>query len=129
MTAKHYRELVVWQKAMDLVQEVYEITRRFPKEEVFGLTSQVRRAAVSIRSNIAEGQSRGRREFIHFLSIAKGSLSEVETQIAIALRLGYVKAADTARLDGLAAEVGKLLNGLSRSIEKLATGHRQLATV
>lgn len=128
MTVKQYSDLIAWQKAMDLVEGVYQITNGFPKSEVYGLTSQLRRAAVSIPSNIAEGQSRGSREFVHYLEIAHGSLSETETQIEIARRLGYV---DKDRLAGFiqqAAEVGRLIHGLSRSIEKLATGHRALAT-
>jgi four helix bundle protein len=128
MTVKQYSDLIAWQKAMDLVEGVYQITDGFPKSEVYGLTSQLRRASVSIPSNIAEGQSRRRREFVHCLEVAHGSLSETETQMEIARRLGYV---DQSRLAGFiekAAEVGRLIHGLSRSIEKLATGHRALAT-
>jgi len=102
---------------MDLVEDVYRSTKAFLKEELFGLCSQLRHAAVSVPSNIAEGQSRTSREFVHFLTMARGSFSEIETQILIA--------ADGSRRT---AEVGKLTNGLSRSIEKLATGHRPLAT-
>ncbi len=85
MTGKNYRDLIAWQKAMDLIEQVYRATASFPKEEVYGLTSQARRSAVSIPSNIAEGQ--GRRttgEFLHQLSVAHGSLRELETQILIA---------------------------------------------
>ncbi|HUA87050.1 MAG TPA: four helix bundle protein [Bryobacteraceae bacterium] len=123
MTVKSYCELIAWQKAMDLVEEVYKITKRFPKEELYGLTNQLRRAAVSIPSNIAEGQSRGSRDFVRFLSIAHGSLSETETQMEIAVRLGYAKRTDLARFAGLAAEVGRLINGLSNSIEKHAAAN------
>jgi four helix bundle protein len=85
-----YKELIVWQKAMTLVQEVYRITNSFPKEEVFGLTSQIRRAAVSIPSNIAEGRSRRtRKDFGQFLAIAYGSAAELETQLLIAKSLNY----------------------------------------
>src|ERR1041385_1021104 len=87
MKVKNYQELIVWQRAMDLVEEVYRISRGFPREEVYGLTSQIRRASVSIPSNIAEGQ--GRRttpDFVKHLSIAYGSLREVETQALIAHR-------------------------------------------
>ena len=128
MTVKQYSELVAWQKAMELVEDVYQITNGFPKNEVYGLTSQLRRAAVSIPSNIAEGQSRGSREFVHFLCIAHGSLSEAETQMEIARRLGYLDKERLAAFMQKAAEVGRLIHGLSRSIEKLATGHRALAT-
>lgn len=88
MTVRHYSDLIVWQKAMDLVVHVYEVTESFPQREVFGLTNQVRRAAVSIPSNIAEGQGRGTtKDFLHFLAIARGSLQEVETQLLLAYRL------------------------------------------
>ena len=114
---KHYEDLLVWQKAMDLVVEVYELTRGFPTDERFGLCSQMRRAAVSIPSNIAEGQ--GRRtagEFLNLLSNAKGSLNELETQLKLSQRLDYCET-PTPLLDRV-SEVGRLLNGLSRSLER-----------
>jgi four helix bundle protein len=86
-----YKDLIVWQKAMDLTEMVYQATKAFPREELYGLTNQVRRAAVSIPSNIAEGQARqSTAEFRNFLSLARGSLAEVETQLMIAQRLGYL---------------------------------------
>jgi four helix bundle protein len=86
-----YRDLVVWQKAMELVTEIYKATERFPKEEIYGLTSQLRRAAISVPSNIAEGQGRlTKKEFHHFLGYARGSLLEMETQLLIAQNLGYL---------------------------------------
>jgi four helix bundle protein len=116
---KSYRDLVVWQKAMDLVTATYRITARFPREETYGLTSQLRRAAVSIPSNIAEGQGRrGLAEFRHFLRQASGSLMELETQVLIAERLGYVTSSDARDLLQSAAEVGKVLNGLVNSLQK-----------
>jgi four helix bundle protein len=100
---------------MDLVEEVYSSTRMFPREEVYGLATQARRAVVSIPSNIAEGHSRrGTREFVHHLSIAHGSLSEVETQMLIALRLGYLKDEQVARFNETASEVGRLMNALEK---------------
>ena len=118
MPVRHYQELVAWQLAMDLVQSVYAITRSFPASEQFGLTNQLRRAAVSIPSNIAEGQGRGvGREFCHHLRIAAGSLNEVETQILIAERLGYLDAPAVARFLDLSAEVGRVLNGLLKSVK------------
>src|SRR5450755_1030482 len=126
MTVKQYSELVAWQKAMELVEDVYQITNGFPRDELYGLTSQLRRAAISVPSNIAEGQSRGSREFVHYLSIAHGALSEVETQILIAKRLQYLDEKKLARFNELASETGRLIHGLSKSIEKLATGHRPL---
>lgn len=119
MKAKNYQELIVWQKAMDLVEQVYVVSKSFPREEVYGLTSQLRRAAVSIPSNIAEGQ--GRRttpDFLRHLSIAYGSLREVETQILIAARLRYLKDGKCQDVMNLTGEVGRLLNGLMASLAK-----------
>lgn len=119
MKLKNYQELIVWQKAMDLVEEVYKASRTFPREEIYGLTSQIRRAAVSVPSNIAEGQ--GRRttaDFLRHLSIAHGSLREVETQILIAERLKYVTRGTCQEVMNLAGEVGRLLNGLINSLAK-----------
>jgi len=118
-TVKSYRELIAWQKAMDLVVGVYEGTKAFPREELYGLTSQLRRAAVSIPSNIAEGQGRrSSKEFIRFLSIAYGSLQETETQIILATRLGYLESAQEAQLLEQCAEVGKLINGLTNALHR-----------
>jgi len=104
---------------MDLVERIYAATKQFPKEEIYGLTSQVRRAAVSIPSNIAEGQGRkSTNEFLHHLSIAYGSLREVETQILIAGRLLYLKQEEIIRLLESSAEVGRLINGLSNSLTR-----------
>jgi four helix bundle protein len=117
MKLKTYQELIVWQRAMDLVEEVYRASRNFPREEIYGLTSQVRRAAVSIPSNIAEGQ--GRRttaDFLRHLSIAYGSLLELETQILIATRLCYLVEGNCKDVMGMAGEVGRLLNGLMASL-------------
>src|SRR5690348_912144 len=110
MGIKHYHELIVWQKAMDLVVMVYKLTAGFPREELFGLTLQVRKAAVSVPSNIAEGQGRDTtRDFLHFLSIARGSLQEAETQMFVAERLAYVPSEQMTALLALSAEVGRLM--------------------
>jgi four helix bundle protein len=94
-----YRDLIAWRKAMELVTEVYRVTRAFPREELYGLTNQLRRAAVSVPSNIAEGQARfSRKEFHHFLSHARGSLVEIETQLAIAQNLSYLNPQQTQPL-------------------------------
>src|SRR5438067_13253580 len=117
MKVKNYQELIVWQRAMDLVEEVYKLSRAFPREEVYGLTSQIRRAAVSVPSNIAEGQ--GRRttaDFVKYLSIAYGSLREVETQALIARRLAYVPEIALENVLNSAGEVGRLPNGLMASL-------------
>jgi four helix bundle protein len=116
---KSYRDLVAWQKAMDLVATVYRASARFPRDEIYGLTSQLRRAAVSIPSNIAEGQGRyGAAEFRHFLRQANGSLMELETQLLIAERLDYITPEEANKLLNDAAEVGKILNGLIASLER-----------
>jgi four helix bundle protein len=94
-----YRDLVAWQKAMELVTKIYRVTKKFPKEEIFGLVSQIRRSAVSIPSNIAEGKGRlSKREFRQFLGNARGSLAELETQILIAQNLNYLNEAEVMRI-------------------------------
>lgn len=117
MAVRNYRELIVWQKAMELVVAVYGVTKGFPQDEMYALTSQLRRAAVSVPSNIAEGQGRkSPSEFRRFLNIARGSLQETETQILIAEKLGYI---DGNQQDGLLAQctdVARLLNALSKSL-------------
>lgn len=119
--AKRYRDLLAWQKAMDLVASVYEVSSKFPKAEIYGLTSQVRRAAVSVPSNIAEGYCRsGRREFAHALSISLGSLGEVETQLLVAERLGYLTAQVNEDLMEFSAETGRIIVGLMNSMERHA---------
>ncbi|OGN09566.1 MAG: hypothetical protein A3J46_02290 [Candidatus Yanofskybacteria bacterium RIFCSPHIGHO2_02_FULL_41_11] len=106
-----YRDLIVWQKSMQLVVDVYQLTEDFPKSEIYGLTSQMRRAAVSIPSNIAEGRRRGsRKEFKQFLTNAFGSGSELETQVEIAKLLPFSKNINYERIGGLLEEVMKMLN-------------------
>jgi four helix bundle protein len=113
--AQHYRDLLVWQKAIALVTDIYRLTQSFPREELYGLTSQIRRAAVSIPSNIAEGQGRlTRGEFRQFLGQARGSYAELETQLIIAQNLGYMP--DPVDSFDHLAEVGRLLNGLLSSL-------------
>jgi four helix bundle protein len=114
---KPHHRLDAWRHAMTLVTVIYDITRQFPKKEVYGLTSQIRRAAVSVPSNIAEGAGRsGHREFVQFLSIARGSLSELETQLLIAADLGYV---DTRhRAFDLLERVSRLITGLHRKLSR-----------
>ena len=108
--AKSFKDLVVWQKAMDLSVAVYQITKNFPKEEIFGLTSQMRRASVSIASNIAEGEGRkSKREFAHFLGIALGSKAELETQMLLCEKVGLLKGDVLQKVQSLLNEVGKML--------------------
>ncbi len=117
MKCRNYSDLIAWQKAMDLASAIYEVTNSFPREERYGLSSQLRRAGVSVPSNIAEGQGRGSKaEFGHHLSIAHGSIREIETQILISSRLGYLRQEERKRVLNLAAEVGRLVKGLSNSL-------------
>jgi four helix bundle protein len=113
-----YRDLLAWQKAMNLVENVYALTKRLPDAERFGLTAQLRRAAVSIPSTLAEGHARAStREFSRYVSIARGSLAEVETQLLIAQRLGYVDAGATAPLLSDCDEQSRMLRGLKKSLD------------
>ena len=116
-----YRELIAWQKAMKFVVEIYDVTQMFPSEERYGITSQLRRAAVSVPSNIAEGQARfSQKEFHHFLSQARGSLVEIETQLLIARDLKYLQPSKADPLLAAAEELGRILNGLIASIKTRA---------
>ena len=118
MKSSNYKELKVWQKAMDLTVEVYKLVKLLPKEETYALSDQMRRAVVSIPSNIAEGQGRNSdKEFIQFLSIARGSLWELETQIEICLRIGYIDQSLATNTNNLIAEISKMLNALSNSLK------------
>jgi len=112
---QHFKDLVVWQKARDLVK----VTDNFPKREVYSLTDQIRRAAVSIPSNIAEGQAHySHREFLHFLRHSAGAIAELETQLLIAERLGYADQTTIANLLQRVHEVGRILNGLIASLRE-----------
>ncbi|WP_297747019.1 four helix bundle protein [Hydrogenophaga sp.] len=112
---RNYRELVAWQVSFALARRIYEITEAFPRNEMFGLTSQLRRAAVSIPSNLAEGAGRStRKEFAHFVTMARGSLNEMETQVLLAKELGFVQGADDLALD--IERLFALLNGLRNSL-------------
>lgn len=114
---KSHRDLIAWQKAIDLVVSVYALTKAFPKEETYGLTSQLRRAAVSVPANIAEGQGRrSKPEFKQFLTNARGSLLEVDTHLEVALRVGYLNAIEYHAVREKLNEVGRIINGLMRSL-------------
>jgi four helix bundle protein len=114
---RSHRDLVAWQKAMDLVVAVYQASKAFLKEETYGLTNQLQRAAVSVPANIAEGQGRrSKSEFRNFLGNARGSLLEVDTHLEIALRLGYIDAERHSDLRTKLQEAGRILNGLLRSL-------------
>ena len=113
-----FRDLVVWQKSMQLAAEIYELTKEFPREEIYGLTSQMRRSAVSIPSNIAEGQGRANpAEFRQFISIARGSNCELQTQLELALALKFGNADMIASAQQLSEEVRKMMYGLLSSLK------------
>ena len=114
-----YQDLNIWQRAMEIAREVYALTRQFPKEEMFGLTAQMRRAAASIPANIAEGWGRsGSREFQHFLNIAMGSLRELETHLLLSLRLDYLDPQTLQPILENTSILGKQMLTLKRSLEK-----------
>jgi four helix bundle protein len=116
--ADSFRDLVAWKKAMELATAVHHATAAFPKSETYGLTSQLRRAAYSVPSNVAEGKGRdSKKEFVMFLYRARGSLYELQTQVEIALNVEYIADDQFTRLNQQCAEVGKVLNGLIRSVE------------
>jgi four helix bundle protein len=113
-----HKELIVWQKAIDLVMEIYKVTEEFPKEEIYGLITQMRRAAVSIPSNIAEGRSRGtRKDFLQFMRIAYGSSAELETQLEIAKRLPKTKNLNYSKVNSLLLEVMRMLNTIIKKLK------------
>jgi four helix bundle protein len=117
--AQHYKDLIAWQKAMDLVTTLYDATEEFPKRGTYSLTDQMRRAAVSVPSNIAEGQAHySNREFRHFLRHSRGSLAELETQVLIAQRRNYLSEKQAAELLKRADEVGRILSGLINSLKE-----------
>lgn len=112
-----YKELIVWQKSVDLCTRIYKITKRFPKSETYGLTSQIRRSSVGVPSNIAEGFRRGHKaEYVQFLRIAYGSGAELETQLIIALNIEYMSQKDFSTLNSQLEEIMKMLNKLISSI-------------
>jgi four helix bundle protein len=123
----HYKDLKIWQKGMSLAKAVYVLTAKFPAEEMYGLKSQMRRAAVSIPSNIAEGQARhGTREFLQFLSHADGSLAELETQLLLSVDLGYCARSDVSSLEREISEIQKMIFAIRRKLSinsPLATRH------
>lgn len=115
-TVKNYKELRIWQQAMELTKHTYILMREMPREELYGLTNQIKRAAVSVPSNIAEGQARGTKEFIHFLTIAKGSLAELETQLMLLRELEMMRQEQitplTESIESLARQINSLINKL-----------------
>ena len=121
MAVRNYKELIVWQKAMEVAEQAYRLVKLLPKEETYALSDQIRRSAISIPSNIAEGQARNSsKEFMKFLSIAKGSAAELETQLLLAVRIGYFTESDTLPTIDQIVEVTKIINTLH---SKLTTNH------
>jgi len=124
MEKSSYQGLLVWQKAMELTADIYKLVKKLPKEELYSLSDQMRRAVVSVPSNIAEGQDRNtKKEFIQFLNIARGSKAELETQLLICVKVGYLSEADISEAMKLSTEIGKMLTSL---INKLKTENRKL---
>ena len=116
---KSITNLTVWQKSIDLVVEIYRLVKKLPKEEMYSLSDQMRRAAVSIPSNVAEGRNRSsEKDFVRFLYIAKGSTAEIETQLFICIKLGYLEESDTRTAFDLCAEIGKILNVMISRLSK-----------
>jgi S23 ribosomal protein. len=129
MSGTYYKELIVWQKSLLLVKHIYLVTQKFPPHELYGLVNQMRRAAVSIPSNIAEGQMRNSpAEFARFLAIASGSLAELETQMIIAQEIGYMTQQQGAEFFSLHSEVSRMLTALKNKIIQLKTNDGQLTT-
>ncbi len=113
-----YKDLIVWQKAMDLAEEVYLLCKCFPRDEQFAFTNQLRRAVVSVPSNIAEGKGRNSKaEYLHFLSVANGSLSEVDTQLLLAVRIGYLTQIQVKKALELREEVSRMLAALRTKLQ------------
>lgn len=110
MIIKTYRDLIVWQKSMILCTEIYKISKQFPREELYGITSQIRRSVISIPSNIAEGYQRGHKEYIQFLRISFGSGAELETQLLVVLNVGYLNQKQYDELNYKLVEIMKMLN-------------------
>ena len=116
---KPHKKLDVWKKSIDLVELIYEVTRSLPKEEEYGIKSQMRRAAVSVPSNIAEGLTRRTvQDKLHFLNIAQGSLSEIDTQVELCLRLKYISETSYNDMENCLIEIQKMLSGLNKSLRK-----------
>jgi four helix bundle protein len=115
---KSFRDLIVWQKSVSLVTDIYQVTSQFPKEEIYGITSQIRRSAVSIPSNIAEGYGRkSTQDYIRFLQVAVGSLYELETQMEISINLEYLKRETYTELNGKFTEIEKMLVSMINKID------------
>jgi four helix bundle protein len=117
MLVRGFQDLMVWQKAVDLAAEVYRLSRSFPEDELFGMTSQIRRAAISVSSNIAEGNGRGTtKDYMNFVSYSRGSVYEVRSNLEVSNRLGFVATAGVSRAVEMSDEIGRMLTGLRTSL-------------
>ncbi len=126
MQVNSYKDLIVWQRAVELVIEVYRVSDTFPRREMYSLTDQIRRAASAIPANIAEGRARGtRRDFARFVSMARGSLAELETHLIVAERLGYSPSSTLATTHGYCSEVGRMLNAMWHKLVATDKGESQ----
>jgi four helix bundle protein len=115
MAVRSFKDLIVWQRSIDMIDEIYRLTRDFPKSELYALSNQMQRAAVSVAANIAEGNGRdSTKEYIHHLAFSLGSLAEVETYLVVSVRLGYVKQAAVAKLEATCDQIGKMLRSLQK---------------
>ena len=118
---RSHKDLDVWKKSVRLVVDLYKVSKRFPLDERFGLTSQIRRASTSVPANIAEGWGRGStKEYIHFLKIARGSLTELDTHLIVSGELGLVDKSESARIETAISDIGKMLNRLIKVLERKA---------
>ena len=116
MAIQSYRDLEAWKVGMDLAVRIYQVSKQFPRSEVYGLTGQIRRAAVAIPSNVSEGHRHGTKTYAHYVTIALGSLAEAETQIELARRLSFITDQEAKSLGEVTATLGRILHGLRRSL-------------
>jgi four helix bundle protein len=117
MAVRSFKDLIVWQKSIDLIDDIYRLTRQFPKSETYSLSSQFQRAAVSVAANIAEGNGReSTKEYIHHLSYSLGSLAEVETYLVVSVRLGYADQLAVTPIESKANEIGRMLRSLQKAL-------------
>jgi four helix bundle protein len=127
MSPQSYRDLIVWQKSMELAKMCYRVTKEFPKEELFGLTSQIRRAAASVAANIAEGNARNHtKEYLQFLSIARGSLAETETLLLLSENVGLLSNSHLQDCLAISDQIGRMLVALRRSLQSVSPGPNPL---
>lgn len=124
MAVRSFKDLIVWQKSVDLISTIYRLTATFPKIETYGLSSQLQRAAVSVAANIAEGNGRdSTKEYIHHLSYSLGSLAEVETYLVVSVRLAYVQQSEILNLESKCDEIGKMLRSLQKALRSKLQGN------